>query len=107
MFLEIQSAWFRYLILILQFAEPFEILTIISMSYRSGLLPCSGIHECPKTSTQFIILSKKHFMVCCFQAREFIVQVRSKLLPYSDLLSHWLSVFVRVTLFNFRTWRSK
>jgi len=46
-------------------------------------------------------------MVCCFQARELIVQVRSKLLPYSDLLSHWLSVFVRVTLFNFRTWRSK
>ncbi|KAL3591805.1 hypothetical protein D5086_010445, partial [Populus alba] len=35
------------------FAEPFEILTIISMSYRSGLLPCSGIHECPKSYRSF------------------------------------------------------
>ena len=47
------------------------------------------------------------FVVRGFQARVLIVQVRSELLPYSDLLSHWLSVFVRVTLFNFRTWRSK
>ncbi|KAL9346453.1 hypothetical protein Peur_061323 [Populus x canadensis] len=56
----ILEACFRYLILILQFAEPFEILTIISMSYRRGLLPCSGIHECPKRwiHSQFCWTSK-------------------------------------------------
>nr|XP_034914305.1 probable LRR receptor-like serine/threonine-protein kinase At1g29720 [Populus alba] len=35
------------------FAEPFEILTIISMSYRSGLLPCLSKHECPKSYRSF------------------------------------------------------
>jgi hypothetical protein len=52
----ILEAWFRYLILILQFAEPFEILTIISMSYWSGLLPCSGMLECPKSMIFFSLL---------------------------------------------------
>jgi len=50
------SLQFRYLILIMQFAEPFEILTIISMSYRSGLLPCSGMLECPKSMIFFSLL---------------------------------------------------